>query len=141
SHTVLLAKPEKAHFTASLAGLNLGSASSFGPNNVQRDSSAPSVTAITPTAAGGSGSSTSAATMPANRAKKLHAFAARPGGGGNSHKTSETATGMPHRHQTSADPRACASRAGAAAIASTRAEGIGVAMIGDLDTRRCGSRE
>src|ERR1700681_4120596 len=94
SHTVLLANPENAHFTASLAGLNPGLASSFGLNNVHRESSAPNVIGSTPIAAGGKGSSTSAATMPANSAKKLHAFCARPVGGGSSASTAVIASGM-----------------------------------------------
>src|SRR5437868_672114 len=101
SHTVLLANPENAHFTASLAGLNFGSASCSGANSAHLDSTAPSVMATTPVAAGGIGSSTKAATMPANRAKKFHAFCASPVGGGSRPSAMVTAMGIPHRHTSS----------------------------------------
>src|SRR5271166_1230413 len=93
SQTVLLAKPENAHLTASAAGLNFGSASWAGLKSVQSDSSDASVIAMTPVAAGGTGSSTSAATMPANSAKKFHAFCARPDGAGSRTNATLTAIG------------------------------------------------
>src|SRR4051794_25921505 len=97
SHTVLLAKPEKAHLTVSLAILNPGLARSAGPNSVHRDSSAVSVIAMKPVAAGGTGSSTSAATTPANSEKNHQACWASPGGGGSMARRTDTPIGMAHR--------------------------------------------
>src|SRR5690242_4050355 len=97
SQTVAPANPENAHFAVSLAILKPGLATSSGPNSVQRESTEVSVIAMKPVAAGGTGSRTSAATIPANSAKYHHACWARPGGGGISANTRAMRTGTAHR--------------------------------------------
>ena len=97
SQTVLLAKPENAHLTASEAILNPGFANSALLNNVQRETAAVSAMAMKPVAAGGTGSTTSAATTPANKEKYHHACWLRPGGGGMTASTTAIRTGMIQR--------------------------------------------
>ena len=100
SHTVLFAKPEMAHFNDS---------------SVSRATSrAEAATAMPmkPTAAGGSGSTISAAMTAAKTAKYRTALAVRPGGTGRARITRATTIGTSHRHWTdtgrtaSVDPRA-----------------------------------
>src|ERR1035441_8160965 len=97
SQTVLLAKPEKAHFTDSEARLNPGFARSSVLNNVQREIAAVSAMAMKPTAAGGTGSTTSAATTPPNKEKYHHACWLRPAGGGMTARTTIIRTGTIQR--------------------------------------------
>src|SRR5436305_858922 len=89
SHTVLLANPEKAHLTVSLAIRKPGLARSAGPNNVHPDSSEVSVIAMKPTAAGGTGSSTSAATTPVNNEKAERPNNQRGAAVGRNHEAAE----------------------------------------------------
>src|ERR1700692_4456520 len=97
SQTVLLAKPETAHWTDSDAILNPGLPRSWSLNSVQRESAAVSAMAMKPVAAGGTGSMMSAATTPANTEKYHHACWPRPGGGGTRARQMAIRTGTAQR--------------------------------------------
>jgi len=69
NQTVLLAKPESAHLSASSDSTKSGLTRSAGPTSTHLASTATNVTAITPMAGLGSGSTTNAAITPAKMAK------------------------------------------------------------------------
>ena len=100
SQTVELAKPEKAHFTDSLASLNPSLACSSVLNSSHFDKTAVRVMAMMPTAVTAMGSTTSAVTTPENNEKKYQACWARPCGAGADAKAKVTANGSRTRHQT-----------------------------------------
>src|SRR5512137_1443270 len=93
SHTVALEKPESSQVTAALYALKPGLASSAGENSTYGESTATTVTPISPMAPPGSGSSIKATITPAKIAKKYQACAANPAGGGSSASASVMMTG------------------------------------------------
>src|SRR5438128_44186 len=84
SHTVLLEKPESAHFSVSSTSLKPGFANSALPNSTQGASTVVLTTPMRPITGAGNGSVTSPAITPAKMAKKYQACGSSPLGAGSS---------------------------------------------------------
>src|SRR5829696_2849707 len=93
SHTVLLAKPERAQVRAALTALKPGLARSAGLYKTQGASTVAKVTPKRLIAGPGKGSTIRPTMTPAKMAKKYHACGAKPAGTGMSAMISATAKG------------------------------------------------
>ena len=93
SHTVVLEKPDSAHASAARASLKPGFASCSGLKKTHGDSTATSVTPMSPIAPPGSGSNMRPTMTPTKIAKKYHACCGRPAGAGMSAMTIDDGDG------------------------------------------------
>src|SRR6188474_1831933 len=93
SHTVVLENPDSAQFNAARASLKPGFASCSGLKKTHWDSTATSVTPMSPIAPPGSGSNMRPTITPTKIAKKYHACCGRPSGAGMSAMMIATAIG------------------------------------------------